>query len=79
MNHSDVVRGEEAHRLLESALFKEAVQEVEQDIVRRWRAETDLAKREELHADSRAVGRITAALKKIADAGRIAAHRLRDV
>lgn len=76
MNHSDVVRGEEAHRLLESAIFKEAVQDVKDEITRQWYVAETIQEREELHSRQRALASITGALKKIADNGRFAADRL---
>lgn len=76
MNHSDIVRGEEAHRLLESKLFREAVQDVKDEIVRQWYVAETVSEREELHSRQRALASITSALKKIADNGRFAADRL---
>lgn len=76
MNHSDIARGEEAYRLLESKIFKEAVQEVESEIVRRWRVSEDIQEREGLYHEQKVLARVVGALKEVADNGRLAADRL---
>lgn len=73
----EIARAEEAERLLNSQVFKDAVQAVHEEIVRRWRAEEDMGTREELHADQKAVDRIVNQIKKVIDDGRIAVSRQR--
>lgn len=71
----EIVRAEEAQRLLGSSVFQDAVQAVQDEIVRRWRACESMEGREELYYEQKVLGRVVAALKTVIDNGRIAADR----
>lgn len=71
----EIVRAEEAQRLLGSSVFQDAVQAVQDEIIRRWCVCETVEGREELYNEQKVLGRVVAALKAIIDNGRLAADR----
>ncbi len=67
-----LARAEKARQLLDNALFKEAFERVEGDILAEWRATADQVTAERCHKEMRALGNVRQRLKAMLYGGAVA-------